>query len=275
MAATKGGPTRRIALLAAGIGAFAGTAARGESSLDAKLLAYKESDGRTQVVNPGLYWEQDFGEKGYLGILAAYDTISGASPTGEAPTLDATTSASPSTGSIPKASYRDTRQAAAVSYGRRLGVHLPSVTLSYSHESDYLSRGVSLVDAWDLRGGASTLHLGVGTTRDRIDPVNMNASFRKQSLSVSAGWTQVMGPRDLLDVSLGHESISGYLTDPYKVLSVVQGPEGDLPGDPLTYLYERRPDTRVKQSLYGELRRMIGRIGSKVRGGSGCPRSWW
>jgi len=236
VAATRRRGRGRIGIVAAGIGALASTAARGETNLDFRFLYYGENDNRTQVLNPEILLRQDFGEKGQLGLLLAYDTISGASPTGEYPTLDATATAS-SSGTIPMAEYKDTRRAASLSYAKRLGSHLPSVDLSYSRESDYLSRGVSLVDSWELFGKRSTFHVGAGILRDNISPANMTDDFTKKSLSLSAGWTQVLGPRDLLDFSFGLTKLDGYLTDPYKLVTVGT-----------TSVPEVRPDTRSRNS---------------------------
>lgn len=233
----KGRTGRRLGLMAAGLGALSASQAMGEDTLDLKFLHYQEEDGRTQVNNPAFYFTHDFGEKGQLGLLVAYDSITGASPTGEAPTLDGTTSASGGTDSIPTAMYSDTRQAATLSYQKRLGAHLPSVALSYSHESDYRSNGLSLIDSWDLFAGRSTLHFGVGTTQDLINPVNMTEQFDKESLSFSAGWTQVLGPRDLLDVSFGLDQLSGYLTDPYKLVTINGAAVAEV-----------RPDARDRKS---------------------------
>ncbi len=239
MAATDGKAGRNLGLLAAGIGALAGSTARADTTVDFRFLHYKEGDGRTQVSNPEIYMLQDFGEKGQFGLLLSYDSISGASPTGEMPTMDATASASSSSSSsIPKAQYTDTRQAITGSYSKRFGSQLPSITLSYSHESDYLSRGVSLVDSLDLFGGRSTLHGGIGITRDQIDPVGTNDSFTKSSDSYSIGWTQILGPRDLVDFSFGLDKLNGYLTDPYKRVTL----------DPNTSVPEVRPDTRSRKS---------------------------
>lgn len=227
---------RGAGVVAAGIGALAATSAHAQSQVDLKFLHYGEEDGRTTVNNPEIYFTHDFGQKGTLGLLVSYDSISGASPTGETPTTDATTSAS-GAGSIPTADYSDTRTATTVSYSRRFGAHLPSVALSYSKESDYEARGYSLVDSWDLFGGQSTLHAGVGVSNDQIDPVNMNDSFTKDSISYSAGWTQVLGPRDLLDFSIGMDKLSGYLNDPYKLVTAggVSTPEN-------------RPDSRSRKN---------------------------
>ncbi|HEU5181386.1 MAG TPA: DUF3570 domain-containing protein [Candidatus Polarisedimenticolia bacterium] len=234
MAAIK--PAAGKAGLLAGVSVLAGTIARADSSIDFKCLYYGESNDRTQVIDPGLYYKHSWDKAGSLGLLLAYDSISGASPTGEIPTLDATASAS-SAGTIPKAEYTDTRKALGASYDWRWGSHLPSVSLSYSKESDYLSRGISLVDSWELFNKRSTLHFGWGRTWDDIDPVNMNESFKKDSDSWSLGWTQVLGSRDLLDLSFSLTRLSGYLTDPYKLVTVGT-----------TSLPEVRPDTRDRKA---------------------------
>lgn|GEM_PF-420420 len=236
---------RNARLIAAGIGTLAGGAARAaDNSIDFRFLHYGESDGRTQVENPELYYQHGFGEKGQIGLLLSYDSISGASPTGAAPTADTVTTASGGTsfGAIPTAEYTDKRQALSLSYDRRFGKHLPSVTLSYSHESDYLSRGVSLVDSWDMNGGRSTFHFGAGGTSDRIDPANTNDHFTKSSLSLAAGWTQVLGPRDLLDLSVSLDTLSGYLTDPYKVVPIAD-PTGTV------NVPEIRPESRSRKAF--------------------------
>ena len=225
-------------MIAAGVSALAGSAPRADSSLDFRYLFYGENDNRTQVLNPEFYFLQNWGEKGQLGLLLSYDSISGASPTGAVPTLDATATASSVGGTIPMADYTDTRKAAGLNYGRRFGSNLPSVSLSYSKESDYTSRGASLVDSWEIFGKRSTLHFGLGRTWDDIYPVNMTEQFTKASRSYSLGWTQVLGPQDLLDVSFGLDKLSGYLTDPYKVVTVGTA---TLP--------EVRPDARSRKTV--------------------------
>jgi len=225
-----------IGVIAAGVSALTGSNAGADSSVDLRYLFYGENDNRTQVLNPELYYQQSLGEKGQLGLLLSYDSISGASPTGGVPTLDATATAS-SSGTIPMAEYTDTRKAASLNLSRRFGSHLPSVSLSYSKESDYLSRGASLVDSWEMLGKRSTLHFGLGRTWDDIYPVNMTQQFTKSSQSYSLGWTQILGPEDLLDVSFGLDKLSGYLTDPYKVVTVGGI---DMP--------EVRPDARSRKT---------------------------
>ena len=234
---------RKLRWLAAGVGACAAGDLRAQSNVDFRYLFYQESGGRTEVSNPWLYVHQDFGLKGgQLSLLLGYDSISGASPTGGYPTLDATTSASgANSNSIPLESYVDERRSASLTYARKLGAHFPSVDISYSEENDYLARGAGVADAWTMANGRGTLHVGAAVSRDVVTPVTTGTSLPKSSNAVAAGYSRILGERDLLDVSMSFTKLSGYLTDPYKIVTVTSGPDAELP--------ESRPRARSRYAL--------------------------
>lgn len=246
---------RELPWVAAGLGALAARDARGQSSsVDAQFLFYKESGGRTQVINPLVLWTQDFGKSGgQLALNLGYDSISGASPTGAYPTAETTTSASgtvTASGNIPQSNYQDTRKSVGLSYGRAFGANLPTVSLNYARENDYTARSIGFTDAWTLAGGRATLHFGVAFSRDLVSPVknpvtNPNGadlSYPKNTNGFSLGATWVFGERDLADLSFSLMNLSGYLTDPYKVV-----PVGPL--DSLENLPEQRPDSRSRKAV--------------------------
>ncbi|MDP9084993.1 MAG: DUF3570 domain-containing protein, partial [Pseudomonadota bacterium] len=60
------------------------------------------------------------------------------------------------------------------------------------------------------------------------------------------GVTQVMNRRWLATLSYSYSDAHGYLTDPYKILSLVD----PLSGQPNEQLYESRPELRRKQSVF-------------------------
>jgi hypothetical protein len=62
---------------------------------------------------------------------------------------------------------------------------------------------------------------------------------------VLVGVTQVMSRNWVAQLNYAYDRSQGYLTDPYRILSGVDG-SGSVTG----YRYESRPDTRVRQSLY-------------------------
>ena len=240
---------RKLPWLAASVGAFAAGDLRAQSNLEFRYLFYQESGGRTAVSNPWLYLNQDFGLKGgQLSLLLGYDAISGASPTGGYPTADAVTSASGTSSSntkFPMAAYNDTRKSGTVAYARKFGAHLPSVDISYSVENDYLSRGAGLTDAWTMANGRGTLHFGAAISHDVVTPVitptiPARVDHDKSSNAAALGFSWIVGERDLLDVSASLTKLSGYLTDPYKIVPIGTGTD-TAP--------EIRPDTRSRYAV--------------------------
>lgn len=235
-----------LPLLAVGAGALAAHGAQAQSQIDARLLYYKESGGRTQVIDPVVNVHQDLGDAwGTLDLLLAYDSISGASPTGGYPSVDVTTSASGHTiagGSLPLASYNDRRKSVGLAWGRKIGSNLPSIDVSYAKENDYTARSVGFSDAWTFAGGRGTLHGGVDFSSDIVAPVTNKLELPKKQQGFALGGTWILGERDLLDVSASLMKQSGYLDDPYKIVPV---------GTPASFVEipEHRPDTRQRWAI--------------------------
>lgn len=242
-------PFRNLSCFAAGLGALAAREAAGQSTLDARFLFYKESDGRNQVLNPVIFYKPDLGlGNGELDVQLGYDTISGASPTGGYPSADQTTSASgwtSTTKNFPQAEYEDSRGSGSLAYRRKFGAHMPSIDVSYSKENDYEAKSLGLSDAWTMAGGRGTLHYGASVSRDVVTPVTNDDRFTKDTTGFALGWTWVLGERDLLDVSASLMLQSGYLDDPYKV-----APIGTI--DDNVTVPERRPDSRQRFALFAK-----------------------
>jgi hypothetical protein len=263
-------PRRRAGIgvlpwLAAGLGGLAARGAAAQSYVDSRLLLYKESDGRTQVIDPLFFLHQDLGQsRGELDLIAGFDVISGASPTGAYPSLDVTTSASGRTsanGEFPSADYTDRRGSLSAAYRRRFGSHLPQVDLSYSKENDYTAKGVGISDAWTMLEGRGTLHLGLSASRDVVLPAGTSVERPKDSSGFALGWTWVLGERDLLDVSGSLTRLSGYLDDPYKIVPIGSPDAGTTAPD-------HRPDSRQRFALvakYGHYYSWEGAIKTSYR----------
>jgi hypothetical protein len=235
-----------LPFLAASAGALAAHGAQAQSQIDARVLYYKESGGRTQVIDPVVNVHQDLGDAwGTLDLLLAYDSISGASPTGGYPSVDVTTSASGHTiaaGSIPQASYNDRRKSVGLAWGRKIGSNLPSIDVSYAKENDYTARSIGLSDAWTFAGGRGTLHGGVDFSSDIVAPVTNNLQLPKKQQGFALGGTWILGERDLVDLSASLMKQSGYLDDPYKIVPV--GTPGNFVEMP-----EHRPDSRNRKAI--------------------------
>ena len=238
-----------LPFLAAGAGALVARGAEAQSQIDAKLLYYGESGGRTQVINPLVNIHQDLGDAwGTLDLLLAYDSISGASPTGAYPSVDVTTSASGHTsaaGSIPLSAYQDHRKSIGLGWARKFGSHLPSIDVSYAKENDYTARAFGISDAWTFAGGRGTIHAGVNFSSDIVAPVTNTLELPKKQQGYALGWTWILTERDLFDVSTSLMKQSGYLDDPYKVVPV--GTSEPYVNEP-----EHRPDTRQRWAVFGK-----------------------
>jgi hypothetical protein len=239
---------RTLPWLLAGVGGMVARAASAQSYVDTCVLFYKESDGRTQVIDPVFRLHQELGDTvGQLDLTLGYDSITGASPTGGYPSIDVTTSASGHTtasGNIPLANYKDQREALSAAYTRRFGAHLPTVDLSYSRENDYTARFASLADAWTMLEGRGTLHYGLSLSDDTVAPSNSQVEHPKRTASASLGWTWIVGERDVVDVSGSVTRLTGYLDDPYKVV-----PIGTASSN--VTVPEHRPDSRRRVALVG------------------------
>lgn len=132
-------------------------------------------------------------------------------------TADTVSGASPAFHTSDFGQMKDLRKAADLSVTR----YLPqgSVTLggTYSTESDYVSRGLSLQGSLSSEDKNTTWTLGTSIARDRIDPSNHIVDDEKKHIvGLLLGVTQVMTTHDIVQLNLSHTRGKGYYTDPYK-----------------------------------------------------------
>jgi hypothetical protein len=254
--------------------------------VDTSLLVYSESDGRVQDLSLNAIARKELREDRFLNLTLALDTLTGASPSGAVPAPQVQTFTRPSgdaqyavpAGEAPlDDTFQDTRTALSASYEFPVSrLLLLNVGASLSDEYDYTHTGLDAKIARDFNNRNTTLSLGAALSNDTIDPVggspvplapmlglgdaaNKRGEQSKDVTDLLIGLTQVLSRKTLLQVNYSLSSSDGYQTDPYKVLSVVD-PVTGLPvagpaGSGLSrYLYESRPDTREKQSVYGLLK---------------------
>lgn len=254
--------------------------------IDSATMYYSES-GRVSLVEPVVSarrkWDdRAFGVKLTLDTLTG-PSPNGATPASTPQTFTGPSGGGGYTanaGDIPlDETFKDTRVAVAVDYTAPLaGAWNATYGLNGSKEYDYLSIGGSLLLSRDFNQHNTTLSVGGSMSQDSIEPVGgapvplsvMQArqgggdggedegegedddkpggsAKHKTVADALVGITQVLGPRSLMRVNLTFSSISGYQTDPYKLLSVV-----GRDGEPLRYVYESRPDSRTKTGVYTE-----------------------
>jgi Protein of unknown function (DUF3570) len=261
---------------------------------DSALLYYAESDDRVQDLSALVSATRAFDDGRKLGLSLTADTLTGASASGAIALDQPQTFTSPSgraiyttpAGAVPlDDTFLDTRFALTASWTQPLAeLYTVSAGLSFSTEYDYTHAGANLLLARDFNKRNTTVSAGLAWSQDDIDPVggaplplsemldvgdlsNKRASDSKQVLDLLFGVTQVLGRNTVMRVNYSFSDSSGYLNDPYKILSVVDPATGDtlartpaagVQGPTGVYRYESRPDSRLKHSLYSEIKHAFG-----------------
>lgn len=262
-------------------------------SIDSGLLYYGESDGRVQDVSAAISAQRDFDDDRKLGLSLTADTLTGASASGAIALDRPQTFTSPSGKAVYSTpagetalddTFKDTRFALNASWSQPLArLYTVSGGLGFSTEYDYTHLGANASLARDFNKRNTTLSFGVAWSQDDIDPVggapvplaqmrdvgdlqSKRGSDSKDVLDVLLGLTQVLGRNTVLRLNYSYSDSSGYLNDPYKILSVVDPLTGDTiarvpaggQGPNGVYRYESRPDSRVKQGIYAEMKHAFG-----------------
>jgi len=252
------------------------------------LLYYSEGDGRVEDISVNFLANRYFVDDRTLSLGFAFDTLTGATPIGAIPFSGPQTFTTPSGAStfttpadvIPlDPSFLDTRYALSVDWEQPLGrLFTMSAGLSASFEHDYDHFGANFNLSRDFNKKNTNVSLGVAISQDDLTPVggapipfapmldvddlsNKRGDESKDVIDIVLGVTQVINRNMLVKVNYSFSDSSGYLNDPYKLLSLVDAVTGDpvprlpAPGavGPLhEYRFESRPDSRTKHSLYGQ-----------------------
>ena len=254
-------------LLASSLPSAAHAEAGGTSSLDTSLLIYGERQ-RADVLEPTVRFTRLFASGQAFSAQVGYDVITGASPTGAVPSgaIQTTTSASGVTssvaaGEVPTTTFHDKRLALDMDWRQPLGTVLTStVGGHFSREKDYQSVGGSAKLALDVMHRQVTITAGAGINRDDVFPVGGTPQGltdgtgptdpARQAKNVTDGMigiARVVSRRWLVSLSGTHTAESGYLTEPYKVVSQIDTTTGESVGQ----LTESRPDARTRNNVLG------------------------
>jgi hypothetical protein len=246
---------------------------------DTGLLAYHENGGRITAVEPEVQLRHDLGDEHVLALTGVVDALTGGSPNGALPSKSAQTFATPSgttlqptgtthnsklyttaPGQLPMdPNFRNERIAGDLAWSQPFGAaeHLTAGG-HLSKEHDFFSASAHLDLAHDLNDKNTTLGFGINGESDRVDPVGgapvagsnyalleHTGHESKTQASALLGVTQVMTRTWLAQLNVSYDRANGYLTDPYKILSVL-----DAAGGTSGYVYEHRPNERARKGLY-------------------------
>lgn len=276
----------------------------GQWQVDTAGLYYSESGGRVHDLSFSVFTKTQPIEDNFLNLTFTFDTLSGASPNGAAPSASEQVFARPVTlsrssggtisqsggnwsvapGALPlDSSFKDTRFAGSADWQRPFGrLTLVDFGGSLSTETDYKHVGLNTSVARDFNGRNTTVSAGFAYANDDVQPVGgrptafsavtagtvpgggeveglfSGGGQSKHVFDTLLGVTQVLNRRTIAQLNYSISRSDGYLTDPYKLLSVVDPVTGDVVPGPDAgtglYLYENRPDTRDKKSLFGLLK---------------------
>jgi hypothetical protein len=261
-------------------------------SVDSALLYYGEDDDRVQDVSATIAAKRAFDDDRSLDLTLSADTLTGASASGAIALGRPQTFTTPSgnatyttqAGDIPlDDTFLGTRFALNANWTQPLGhTYIVSAGLGFSTEYDYTHLGANLGLSRDFNKRNTTLSFGLAYSQDDIEPVggapvplsqmldvgqhgNKLGTDSKDVVDLLVGVTQVLNRTTVLRVNYSFSQSSGYLNDPYKLLSLVDPLSGDTisrvpagEGPDGVYIYESRPDSRAKHSLYAEVKHAFG-----------------
>jgi hypothetical protein len=241
-------------------------------------LAYYHENGRIRAIEPVVNVSKDYGDNETLNFNLTYDSLSGSSPNGALTSIKPQTFASPSGKNLSASTHTYTTLPGQLPvdphyHDQRLAVggswQFPLTRLTrasfggqVSDEHDFLSISANASIARDFNDKNTTLSFGVNDESDSLHPIGgapvpgsdytlfeKTGHASKNGAGLLLGMTQVMNRRWLSEFNLSVDRFTGYLNDPYKIISVIDGG-----GNTTGYLYEKRPDTRTRKSAYLENR---------------------
>ena len=263
------------------------------TQIDTGLMYYQEDKDRVRSFDAIVKLNRDFGDERVLGVTVAVDSLTGGSPNGAIAARVAQTFASPSGTSLQPGGgggeddeggqpytvaagmqplypdFHDLRGALDVNWSQPLGIgNKLALGGHFSHEYDFDSASANVGLSHDFNNKNTTLGLAVSAEFDQIKPVGdtpvpgsdyalqrkTRGSETKQVYGAQLGLTQVLARNWITQLNLSVDKASGYLNDPYKILSRV-----NATGSVLGYQFESRPDSHTRRSVYLDNKVALGR----------------
>lgn len=258
-------------------------AAEEEWQFDTALMQYAEVD-RVMATEAIIAGKKTFGNDEVLSLKLTIDALTGASPNGAVAQSSPQTFTRPSGNGqyIVKAedtplddTFKDTRVQLTGQWTQPiLQDYTVSVGGNFSKEYDYLSASVNGNIAKDFNQKNTMISAGMSYAYDIIEPeggiakpltelvisdfgqpnfdevfdqTRMGSDETKTTTDLLFGVTQVINRQMIVQLNYSYSTTSGYLTDPFKVVSLVNDN-----GEAQSYLYENRPDERTKHAFFGQ-----------------------
>jgi len=238
--------------------------------IDASYLKYSEADDRISVDKYIVKASGDVSNYDRVNLTAVLDTMSGSTPSGavKQSTVSFTGASggnngggSVETNASALSKFSDTRTALSMAWTHS---HANHWTLDYnaavSVENDYRSYSGAVTVNKETANKEFKFTAGIAGTFDTIfrvgngnTPVPLSrikdnlfyGEGKKDTTDIILGLTRIINRRTIGQVNLSYSVAKGYLTDPYKVFSVV-----DINSNKAyDSFYESRPSTRKRMAL--------------------------
>jgi hypothetical protein len=244
--------------------------------IDSAVLYYNEDDDRVSAFEPVINGKKDLGDEESLSFKLVLDSLTGASATGAVPSTQVQTFIRPSGNGTYTVdpndtplddTFKDTRVSFGMNWEKPIDRNnRRNLGFNVSAEYDFTSVSANALWDHDTNQKNTTYSAGINVEYDYIDPVggapegltSMTAQDKNDDddrtiIDLLFGVTQVIDKTSLFQVNLSLSESDGYLTDPYKFVSIVDS----VTGEPVDQLFENRPDSRSRQSLFGKYKKMF------------------
>ncbi|HTI72242.1 MAG TPA: DUF3570 domain-containing protein [Candidatus Limnocylindria bacterium] len=226
-----------------------------EDRFEYRYEEYQEEGGRMHIRTHSAFFEAELDPKFVVRGQYVYDGISGATPTGGLP--------QPGSDKVPMVEVTpDLRHAYNVETDIKTGIFTTRPQVSYSSEHDYRSWGLALNESVELNQKNTTLNFGFARNIDKVSGTATSYRFaNKDTWDAMVGVTQLLDPKTYLTVNFTFGMEHGFLSDPYRSISVFdpQIPAA-LGGDPAFTDVENRPSRRVKETVFVGLTHFFDRL---------------
>jgi hypothetical protein len=220
------------------------------------LLYYGENDNRVEDISLSFLALRRFVDDRSLSLSLTIDSLTGATPLGATPFNGPQTFTTPSGNAVFTTpaneiplddTFLDTRYAIAANWQSR----------DFNKRNTTLSAALAVArDEWDPVGGIPD---PLSPMLDVGDLSNRGGSEDKDIVDIVLGLTQVISRNFLVQLNYSYSDSSGYLNDPFKIVSLVDPVTGDpidrvqtpgVEGPSHEYRFESRPDARTKHSVF-------------------------
>jgi len=247
------------------------THAKGDDAWDvsASALLYVE-ENRVTVNEDVVSLSKEIDDDEFVSGKFIFDVMSGPSPNGAPKSSKPQIMTTPSgqqvvvpADSLPTYEFLDTRYAMLWDWEKPLSrLFKTTNSFSVSAEYDYQSTGMSSVWSYDLNNKISTITIGLALTYDKISPVggvpealatmgsdSSSADKYKTGIDWIFGGSQIINRSSLFQINYTLGLSKGYLTDPYKLIAVVDDRSLE-PEINDAYFHEKRPSKRLSHIFY-------------------------